>query len=214
MKHFFPELPRFLTRHLLSALLALVFATSAPLGAKADSVALGQVEQFHQVLLDIMQNAESLGTQGRFDRVAPAVRETFALERMVRIASGSAWRESDAETKAELVKAFHRMTAATYASQFKGHDGETFETTGTRPGPRGTTLIDTQLNVPESSRTVPLVYVTLSKGKQGRIVDVLLDGDISQLAVRRSEYQRIVDQGGATALIAELNGMADKLLAD
>ena len=45
------------------------------------------------------------------------------------------------------------------------------------------------------------------------IVDILLDNSISQLAVRRSEYRRLLGKKGVDGLIAALNGMSDELIA-
>ena len=47
-----------------------------------------------------------------------------------------------------------------------------------------------------------------------RIVDILLDNDISELAVRRSEYRRVLKKEGVDALIATLNNKADGLVAE
>ena len=45
-----------------------------------------------------------------------------------------------------------------------------------------------------------------------KIVDVYYRGGISQLATRRADFQGILAQGGAAALIAHLNGLVDKQL--
>ena len=46
-----------------------------------------------------------------------------------------------------------------------------------------------------------------------RIVDVLVDKGISELAVKRSEYRGVLRYGGIDALIRTLNAKADQLLA-
>ncbi len=44
-----------------------------------------------------------------------------------------------------------------------------------------------------------------------KIVDVLLDGTISRVAVQRSDFRDVLAQGGATALIASLERKAADL---
>ena len=45
-----------------------------------------------------------------------------------------------------------------------------------------------------------------------RIVDVLLDGSISELAMRRSEYRRVLKKNGVDGLIQTLNSKAAQLV--
>jgi phospholipid transport system substrate-binding protein len=42
-------------------------------------------------------------------------------------------------------------------------------------------------------------------GGAWRVVDVLADGSISRVAVQRSDFRRLVERGGAKALIESLN---------
>ncbi|MGB0670595.1 MAG: ABC transporter substrate-binding protein [Rhodospirillales bacterium] len=183
----------------------------SPRPALADEPAAAPVAALHDGLIAVMRNAEALGIQGRYQQLLPLVGSSFDITRMVRIAAGAAWSKASPAERDALASAFQRMTAATYADQFSGFDGERFETLGERPGPRSTTLVDTRLLLPDSNREVSLVYVVLSQKAGPKIVDILLDGDISQLAVRRSEYQAIAEKGGAPALTEALETMAQKL---
>ena len=54
----------------------------------------------------------------------------------------------------------------------------------------------------------------LQSGGAWRIVDVLLDSSISELAVRRSEYARVLRKDGIDGLIATLGEKADALAAE
>ena len=59
-----------------------------------------------------------------------------------------------------------------------------------------------------------LIYVTrLFKG-QWRIIDVLVDSGISELAVRRSEYRKVLRTKGIDGLVNTLNAKADQLLSE
>ena len=63
-----------------------------------------------------------------------------------------------------------------------------------------------------ADRLVPLTYV-LQKQQQGfRIIDVILQGSISELAVRRSEYAQVLRQSGVDGLTRLLDGKADEML--
>jgi len=55
-----------------------------------------------------------------------------------------------------------------------------------------------------SGETHEIDYVMRQSGTW-RAVDVLADGSISRVAVQRSDFRRLVMQGGAQALIESLN---------
>jgi phospholipid transport system substrate-binding protein len=50
-------------------------------------------------------------------------------------------------------------------------------------------------------------------GPGWKVVDVYLDGTISELASRRAEFTSILKAGGPDALVASLRRQGDKLLS-
>ena len=171
------------------------------------------VTAFHETLLEVMKNAKTLGTRGRYDKLASQIERTFDLENMARITTGSFWRKSSKPEIEELVAAFTRFSISTYTSQFDGYSGQSFVTQGEKPGPQKTTLVKTQIIDPTSG-PVDITYVTRKKKDQWRVIDVLLAGNISELARRISEFRRILKTGGISGLIDVLNAKADQLLAE
>jgi phospholipid transport system substrate-binding protein len=154
------------------------------------------VTAFHDQLIQVMKNAEALGYQGRYDKLAPAVTDAFHLRLMTQITAGASWRKAAETEKTALVDAFSKVSIATYASRFDGYSGQRFETVSVKDGPQETRLVDTRLVNPDGE-DVALTYVTK-----------VIDGGISELAVRRSEYRRVLKSDGIAGLIAMLNGKA------
>ena len=191
--------------------LALVFPPVGPLQAATGPTAV--VEEFHGQLLTIMKEAKTLPVRDRFNRLAPAMDKTFDLERMIQVASSPQWASADKAQQTRLFDAFRRLSIATYAAQFNGYSGEKFETVGERPGPQNTVLVETRI-VESAGSTVGLTYVLKQDGGRWLIADVLLDNSVSQLAVRRSEYRRILKDSGISGLVDTLNKKADELLAN
>ncbi len=171
------------------------------------------VETFHQSLLEVMKSATELKLRGRYERLTPPIENTFNLPVMIQIASGTKWRGASNEEKAKLIDAFKRVSVGTYASRFDGFSGEKFETVGEQDGPSGAKLVLTRIVRPNKD-AVPLTYVTRKFGEDWRVVDVIVSGGISELAVRRSEYNTILNDGGPKELIARLNQKADQILAN
>ena len=201
--------PRFAT-----TLFAVLLAATAVESARAEATTARQlVARFHGTLLDLMKNAVHLGVKGRYQKLAPEIEQTFHLKLMVRVSIGSYWKNADDGERDRLAEAFSQYSISTYASQFDSYSGQKFSIIGEKRGPQNTTLVSTRITNPGGD-DVDLTYVTRQFKKKWRIVDVLLDTGISQLAVRRSEYRRILRSGGINSLIEALNTKARELVPD
>jgi phospholipid transport system substrate-binding protein len=191
---------------------AILVAVSVAGPVRAEGGPTAVIDGFHQTLLDVMERAKTLGIEGRYRVLAPRIEETFDLPLMIRVAAGSRWTKASPEERARLLDAFTRLSVSTYASRFNGYSGERFETLGERPGPRNTALVETRIVRPDGA-PVALTYVLEKTGDRWRVIDILLDGSVSELAMRRSEYRNL---GGGTAagLAATLDAKADELMAE
>jgi len=179
--------------------------------ALAETTPRQVVEKYHAVLLSLMKEADSLKIKGRYARLEPTFVKTFNLAFMMKIVAGSRWRKASTEHKKLLVSAFKRMSVWTYASRFDDFSGERFETVGQRDGPRKTTIVDTLIHRPNKS-AVKLSYLLRKFDGEWRIIDVILGGGISELALRHSEYRSILKRKGADGLAKILNKKADELI--
>ena len=196
----------------LKVLLLLAGVLTALPAAAQEDPARTVIQRFQKSLLAVMKEAKSLGVTGRYQRLQPRIEEAFHLPLMIRVATGSFWRKADKEQRARLVAAFKRLSISTYANRFDGYSGQVFEIVGQRPGPQKTVLVKTRIVSPGDS-PARLTYVVKEYEGQWRIVDILLDNDISELAVRRSEYRHLLKKNGVDGLIAALNRKADGLVA-
>lgn len=196
----------------LKVLLFLAAVLTALPAAAEEDPARAVIQRFQQSLLAVMKDAKSLGVTGRYQRLEPTIEEAFHLPLMIRIATGSFWKRATKEQQSGLVAAFKRMSVSTYANRFDGYSGQVFEIVGQRPGPQKTVLVKTRIVSPGDS-PARLTYVVKEYEGRWRIVDILLDDDISELAVRRSEYSRLLKRNGVGGLIATLNDKAAGLVA-
>ena len=169
------------------------------------------IEQFHASLLAVMKQAKQTDARKRYQVLEPEIAKRFDLRLMIALATGKYWRAADNASREDLTKAFRRFSTATYASRFDGYSGESFQTLSVTAGPRKTELVKTQIVSPAEA-PVPLTYVTRAAPTGWRIVDVLLDDGISELAVYRSEYASVLKSDGVKGLIRLLDQKTAKLL--
>lgn len=201
------------TKFLAVFILFLGLAAPAALAAQqaTPESAKDVVAHFYDQLLSTMKQGEQLGYEGRYQKLEPAVTETFNLPLMARFAAGPAWREATPEEQQKLAEVFARFSVANYASQFRKFDGEKFEVLGEKPASGGGTIVETKLT-PRGDAPVALNYLLRTDDKgQLRIVDVYLDGSISELATRRSEFTSVIKHSGWTALLSSLDEKIKKM---
>lgn len=186
----------------------------APMAVAADAVdpAAGQIETFYGALLDTMKHGEALGFSGRFDKLAPVVDAVFDLPLMTALSVGPAWSTVSDTDRKSLVAAFRHMTVANYVANFTAYDGQKF-TVDPRVETRGADrIVRSRLESPGEA-PVAFIYRMREAGGAWKIVDIFLDGSVSQIAMRRSDFAATVRAGGAVALVKKLNALADKLVA-
>ena len=202
-------IPRF-ARPFLSVFLFLTISVSDVSSQAAEPKKV--VEEFHAALLAVMKTAEKTPVGQRYNLLEPVIADAFNLDFMIRIAVGPRWKKTSESEKAALAAAFKRMSVGTYAARFDGYSGESFKTLNITDGPRKTKLVKTHIVRPEDT-PVKLTYVMRQFGPDWHIIDVLLDGSISEMAVRVSEYRNILRSQGAAALATALDKIADRLIS-
>lgn len=158
------------------------------------------IESFHTGLVEIMKEAEVLGFQGRIDRLAPLMAETFDLEFMASKTVGRLWKKLTDEEKKRWAETFARFTTANYAGRFTGFTGEEFVTLGVEDATRGTRVVLTKIVVPDGDE-VQLNYRLIEKDGVWKVIDVYLNGTVSELALRRSEYSSALKREGFASLL-------------
>ena len=193
--------------------IAVVTATALfgvfPLRAQAPSAAAAHIQTYYQELMPTIRQAGRLTVRERDKRFGPAITGAFDLATMTRLAVGPAWRNFSPEQKAAVQEAFTRFIVADYASQIKDYSGESFvvdpQTTPEARG--GGEIVKTKLLQP-GGRTVIINYLV----RGGRVIDVYLNGTISDLATRRDEFGSLIASGGAEGLIKRLQERTQSLL--
>ncbi len=196
----------------------LMFAANSAYPATNDSGVQAVVQRLNTTLLDVMQSADALGYQGRYEKLDPVLRSTFDFAFMAKIAVGRTWNDLDKRERTDLVELFSRMSIATFASRFDGYSGERFEIFGEKPGPRDTVIVDDRIirpNDPEVGLNFVLRAAADAADTEGwRIIDVMLDGKFSELARQRAEFSSVLKNGGYEDLITALDQRIAELAAD
>jgi len=185
-------------------------AGSKPAADSATDSPIPTIEAFHAGLLDLMKNAKTLGFHGRVEKLGPLMAKTFDLEFMASKSVGRHWRELSDKDKARWVETFTRFSTANYAGRFTDFTGEQFVTLGVEDAARDTELVLTKIIVPNGD-DVQLNYRVIRRDGQWRVIDVYLNGTVSELALRRSEYSAALKRDGFEQLVASVETKIEDL---
>jgi phospholipid transport system substrate-binding protein len=200
-----------LDRSIRCLILVLVLSASGAPDLRAQEAGpRAVVSAFQDTLLATMKEAGPLGFDGRYQRLQPAMESAFDLEQMTRIVVGGRWAKLSETERRQVVDLFRRFSVSTYASEFSGYSGEQFEIGDDRAQPGLGTIVETRI-VFKKDAPVALNYLLRQTPQGWKIVDVYLDGTISELARRRAEFASIIRSQGVDGLIALLKKKNEEL---
>ena len=152
------------------------------------------VQDLYDALLSTMKNGRTLGQNGRFTQLEPIIRRTFDIASMVRLSVGSSWASLTDAQRQQMAESFGRYISAIYADRFDSYAGQKLQVTGEQPNAVGV-MVRSQI-VKANGELVKVDYMMRRNGDSWLISDIYLDGAISEVATRRSEFATILRNDG------------------
>jgi phospholipid transport system substrate-binding protein len=182
---------------------AALFSTSSAF-AQADVALTAPISTLGNALLAVMRLGKQTPFPQRYNILAPAVDQAFDLEDVLRVSVGSYWSGLPAAQQQKLLQAFRSFIIATYVSNFKSYDGQTFAISPTIRTVGADRILSTTIDKPQGD-ALRMDYVMHETPMGWRARDILLDGTISRVAVQRSDFASQLSQGDASRLIGSLD---------
>jgi phospholipid transport system substrate-binding protein len=169
------------------------------------------VQGLYDVLLGTMKNGRTLGQSGRFTQLEPVIHRTFDIPSMARLSVGASWTSLSETQRQQVIESFGRYISAIYADRFDSYAGQQLQVMGEEPNGGGV-MVRSQI-IKANGEPVKVDYMMRRNGESWLISDIYLDGAISEVATRRSEFAAILKNDGVDGLVAALNRKADILTA-
>jgi phospholipid transport system substrate-binding protein len=161
------------------------------------------LEEFYASLLDVMKRSEQLAYEGRYAELDPVIRQVYDLPFMSAKTLGRHWKGLSEQDRERWVSTFSRMTVSTYADRFEEYSGQQFQVLSAEPASHETVMVRTRI-VPVDDDPVELDYRVRGADGSWRIIDVFMNGTVSELALRRSEYSSVFKRDGFESLLASM----------
>lgn len=167
------------------------------------------VTRLQDGLIALMQSSDGAAIPA--DAVTELLRATHDMQYIARVVLGRHWRELSPEEQAKFIEQFEALSVANYTARFRNYGGERFEVAEEQ------VVSDDEHNVRSTLTTAKgekheFVYTLRREGDTWRIVNIVVDG-VSDLALKRAEYGRLMDSGGFDGLLAELSRQTERLRA-
>jgi phospholipid transport system substrate-binding protein len=169
------------------------------------------VQGLYDALLITMKNGRTLGQSGRFAQLEPVIRKTFDVPSMARLSVGPSWAALTEAQRQQMTESFGRYISAIYLDRFNSYSGQKLQVTGEQPAAAGV-MVRSQI-VKANGELVKVDYLMRRNSDAWLISDIYLDGAISEVATRRSEFAAILKSEGIDGLIAALNRKSNVLIA-
>ena len=195
----------------VAALLAVLLVVAR--GAHADEpVSIdtpeATVASLHRGLIAAAQSSPA-SVDERYRKLEPLIEKTHDLRYIAEFALRKQWPMLTESDRQRFIAAFEKLSVMTYASRFKNVSANTFKSAGQPTIESGRAHVLTAI-ARQSQPDVSLDYMLEQNGGAWRIINIIADG-VSDLALKRAEYQRILGSGSIDDLIKELEAQTARL---
>lgn len=177
------------------------------INASADEV----VTALEQALLHVMQMQDA-DTAARAAVLQPILHRTFDFQRMSRFIFGPRWNDFSAAQQNEFMRALLQLSCASYAANFDNYNQERFtaaDVAETRPDPNGD-RVRINRHLITNKQSIVFNYALTRTDKGWQIANILAKG-VSDLALKRSQYSKLYDNGGVAAVLDHIASQTERL---
>ena len=166
---------------------------------KSESTVLAGVNELHESLIKISDKTINNNNLAMIDDV---VKNSYDLEKMGKIIIGIDWKQIDKKTQKEFINVFKRFISVNYFRRFNKINKLDFE---------HQTITDIEdkfklarVILTADNEKLKIDYLLGFKNEKWKIFDVLIDGSISEVATKKSDFKKIIKEEGVSGLVKNL----------
>ena len=166
---------------------------------KSESKVLAGVNELHESLIKISDKTINIDNLAMIDDV---VKNSYDLEKMGKIIIGVDWKQMDTKSKKEFINVFKRFISVNYFRRFNkinelNFEHQTVKVIGDKFKLAGVILT-------ADNEKLKIDYLLGFKNEKWKIFDVLIDGSISEVATKKSDFKKIIKEEGVNGLVKNL----------
>ena len=195
MKRF---LSNFFYNFFLTCLIIIIFIVFHS-ETKSESKILAGVNELHESLIKISNKTINSDNLALIDDV---VKNSYDLEKMGKIIIGVDWKQMDTKSKKEFINVFKRFISVNYFRRFNKINELDFEHQTVKV--IGDKFKLARVILTADNEKLKMDYLLGFKNEKWKIFDVLIDGSISEVATKKSDFKKIIKEEGVSGLVKNL----------
>ena len=166
---------------------------------KSESKVLAGVNELHESLIKISNKTINSDNLALIDDV---VKNSYDLEKMGKIIIGVDWKQMDTKSKKEFINVFKRFISVNYFRRFNKINELDFEHQTVKV--IGDKFKLARVILTADNEKLKMDYLLGFKNEKWKIFDVLIDGSISEVATKKSDFKKIIKEEGISGLVKNL----------
>ena len=164
------------------------------------------VNYLHQGLKKI-----SLNNNSNLEDILKVINQTYDAEKMLKMIIGKDWENQEIEKKEELIIVFKKYISKNYLKRFSKIDDVSFRSEKKEKISSELFLVRSNLIIKQEK--ISIDYLLSLQNNVWKIFDVLLDGSISEIATKKSEFRIFIKEKEIDSLIDALKRFNSQVLS-
>ena len=178
--------------------LFIIFLFSFNFSVKSEEPQVTTVSELQKMLLEITEKKEDVS----IDKTIESITHFYDTRKMIRMIIGDQWKKISKSKKDEVTVLFGKYIARNYIKQFSRFNSIKFNYKGKKRIGEKYLLVKSIL-ILNNKDQIKINYLLIND-KESKIFDVLIDGTISEISTKKSEFSKHLQEGGVDLLIKEL----------
>ena len=162
---------------------------------------INTLDKLHTTIKEI---SEKRIDKNNINYVNNIISKTYDTKKMSKIILGKFWSESKAHDKAKFIEKFTLYISSNYINRFRDKKDFNYEYKDIDKIGEDYRIAYTIFKFGEKEK-LKINYMLIKNHNKWLIFDVLLNGSISEIATKKSEFNETLNNGGITSLINLIN---------
>ncbi len=166
--------------------------------ANSNETLTSKIELLQDVLIQISEDSNQVSDN--LKKIKQVVEQVYNNKKMLKIVVGeNKWEKLSDKEKEDLYETFVEYISFSYIKRFSKIDKPRFELIKFKKIGEKFNLVETNLII-SSEEKIIIHYLFSKVDNDWKIFDVLLEGTISEIATKKSEFKKIIDENGVSSL--------------
>ena len=166
--------------------------------SKSNDNLIQKVNLLHEGILNISKK-QTVSNED-INKLKKIIVNVYDYEKMIKMIVGmDNWKTINTEQRIELIETFQIYISYNYIKRFSNINNFSFELRDYQDIGKKYKLVRTYLVISKDEK-IQIDYLFRNIDKEWKIFDVLLDGTISEIATKKSEFSSIIKENGISTL--------------